>query len=156
MADTGAGKSDVWFYHLERGSLDGVLPLLVQKCLDKGWRSVIRIGSDERLEAIDSALWTYREDSFLPHGTDRDDDPETQPVILTTATANPNKADVLFLVDRAAEGAFDGYERVIRLFDGRDPDALTEAREAWKTMKQDGFPVTYWQQSPSGGWERKA
>ncbi|MEM8878912.1 MAG: DNA polymerase III subunit chi [Pseudomonadota bacterium] len=111
MADTETEKSDIWFYHLERGSLDGVLPLLVQKCLDKGWRSVIRVGSDERLEAIDSALWIYREDSFLPHGTVRDDDSETQPVILTTATTNPNKSEVLFLVDRAEEGEFNGYER---------------------------------------------
>lgn len=149
-------KSEVWFYHLERGSLDGVLPLLVQKCLDKGWEALIRVGNQERLEALDTALWSYREDSFLPHGTDREDEPETQPVLLTTATTNLNNAAVLFLVDRPDEGEFDGYERIIRLFDGRDPDALTEAREAWKAMKEDGHPVTYWQQNQSGGWEQRA
>jgi DNA polymerase-3 subunit chi len=154
MSDT--AKSDVWFYHLERGSIDGVLPRLVQKCRDKGWNALIRVGSDERLDALDTALWTFDESAFLPHGTHRDTDPETQPVLLTTATDNPNSAAALFLVDRPDEGAFGGYERIIRIFDGRDPEALTEARAAWKAMKEDGFPVTYWQQSQSGGWEKKA
>lgn len=59
---------EILFYHLERQSLESALPLLVEKSLERGWRVVVRAGSAERLDAIDTALWTYREDSFLPHG----------------------------------------------------------------------------------------
>ena len=40
------------------------------------------------------------------------------------------------------------------MFDGHDPDAVTEARAAWKALR-DGNELTYWQQD-GGRWEKKA
>lgn len=148
--------TDVLFYHLEHQPLERVLPALVEKTLERGWRAVVQAGSEERVDAIDTLLWTYREESFLPHGTKRDGDPALQPVFLTTGDDNPNGATVRFLVDGAEASELTVYARVVFLFDGRDDGAASQARAQWKIAKQKGCEVTYWQQSPEGRWEKKA
>ena len=59
---------EVWFYHLERSSLDQVLPELLEKTLQRGWRALVRSAAAERLEQLDNFLWTFREDGFCPTG----------------------------------------------------------------------------------------
>jgi DNA polymerase-3 subunit chi len=148
--------TEVLFYHLEHQPLDRVLPSLVERTLERGWRAVVQAGSEERVEALDMALWTWRDDSFLPHGTKRDGNPAVQPVYLTTEEDNPNGATVRFLVDGAETGDLSPYARVVYLFEGRDASAVARAREQWRSAKQAGCEVTYWQQSPEGRWEKKA
>ena len=148
--------TDVLFYHLERQPLERVLPSLVDRTLARGWRAVVQAGSDERVDALDTLLWTYTEESFLPHGTRKDGNAAEQPVFLTTEDENPNGAAVRFLVDGAELADHSGYERIVYLFDGNDEDAIARARAQWKAAKGAGSTVTYWQQSPEGRWENKA
>ena len=110
----------------------------------------------QRLDALDQLLWTYREDSFLAHGTDREDNAAEQPVLLTTRADNPNGSNVRFLVDVATAGDLASYERAIYLFDGNDPDAVDVARDQWKEAQGEGFQTIYWQQDADGRWQKKA
>jgi DNA polymerase III subunit chi len=148
--------TEVLFYHLEHQPLERVLPSLVERTLERGWRAVIQAGSDERLEALDTLLWTWKDDSFLPHGTLKDGNAELQPVYLTTGHDNPNGATVRFLVDGAVTADVAGYTRLVYLFDGHDPQAVEQARSEWTRAKAAGCAVTYWQQGESGRWEQKA
>ena len=148
--------TELLFYHLERRSLEAVLPQLLEKSLARGWRVVVQSSSEERVEALDAHLWTYRDDSFLPHGTFRESLVGDQPVLLTVSDDNPNQASVRFLIDRAqppADARF--YERIVVLFDGEDEEARAEARELWRTKKAEGFDVTYWQCDEHGRWQRR-
>lgn len=148
--------TEVLFYQLDRHPLDRVLPGLLERTLQRGWRAVVQAGSRERAEALDALLWTYAEESFLPHGMARDGFAAEQPVYLTANGDNPNGATVRFLVDGADADGLSVYERVVYLFDGRDEEALQAARGQWKRAKAEGFAVTYWQQNERGGWEKKA
>jgi len=148
--------TEVLFYHLERMPLERVLPELLEKCLERQWKAVVQVGSEERCEALDGQLWTYRDDTFLPHGTARDGPGQRQPVWLTTGDDNPNGAEVRFLTDGAEPSDIGSYRRVVVIFDGNDPDALDQARALWKAVKADGYDVTYWQQGERGRWEKKA
>lgn len=156
MATTASGLTEVLFYHLERQPLDKVLPALVERTLERGWRAVVQAGSQERLEAIDTLLWTWRDDSFLAHGSERDGPADDQPVFLTTTEANPNGAAVRFLVDGATLATFAGYLRVVLIFDGQDTSAVERARGQWKAAKAEGCQATYWQQTDTGRWEKRA
>lgn len=151
-----ATPADVLFYHLNNQSLEKALPSLVERTLARGWRAVVQAGSDERLEAIDMALWTYADDSFLPHGTAKAGPGDEQPVYLTTGDETPNGAGVRFLVDGAQARAFTGIERLVFMFDGHDDEAVQSARQSWKSAKAAGCTVTYWQQSPDGRWVKKS
>lgn len=148
--------ADVMFYHLETQPLERVLPGLLEKTIERGWRAVVQSGSPERLAALDQTLWTYSEDSFLAHGTAKTGHAAHQPVYLTGGDDTPNGAGVRFLVDGAVAAAFTGFERLVFLFDGQDSEALASAREQWKAAKSAGCAVTYWQQTPEGRWEKKA
>jgi DNA polymerase-3 subunit chi len=151
--------TEVWFYHLTMQPLERVLPVLLEKTVQRGWRGVVQTGADERLAALDDLLWTYSDESFLAHGTARDGDSEITPIYLTAGTENPNGAQARFLVHGADTTALtpDGeYERVLILFDGNDDDQLQAARANWKRLKEAGFGVSYWQQSEAGGWDKKA
>jgi len=147
--------AEVLFYHLEIRPLESVLPQLLEKTLERGWRAVVEVGSRERAEALDALLWTFRDDSFLPHGLAGEETDPYQPVLLTTGEDNPNGASVRFFVDRAVPKSTEGYQRVVYLFSGLDPDAVTEARLAWKALRE-GNEVTYWQQEADGRWVKKA
>ena len=150
-----AEMTEILFYHLERHPLEKILPVLVEKSLERGWKVVIEAGSEERLQRLDEVLWTYRDDAFLPHAMAGGDMEAQQPVLLTTEGHNPNGADIRFFVDRAVPAAVDGYQRVVFLFDGHDPDAIAEARAAWKDLREANA-LTYWQQDANGRWDKKA
>jgi DNA polymerase-3 subunit chi len=148
--------SEVLFYHLEGQPLERVLPQLLEKTIERGWQAVVETSSRERAEAIDALLWTYRDDSFLPHGTGRDAEAAVQPVVLTTQDGNLNAASVRFLIDGVgmpADAA--SYQRVVLIFDGEDEDALAAARTRWSEVKAQGFDTTYWQADEQGRWVKK-
>lgn len=148
--------TELWFYHLQGRSLEGVLPNLLERSLERGWRVVVQGGSEERVEALDAHLWTYRDDSFLPHGTWREAEAAAQPVLLTIHDHNPNAANVRFLIEGAdvpADAA--AYQRLVLIFDGDDEEAVAVARERWTAAKAAGHDVAYWQPDEQGRWVRK-
>lgn len=146
--------TEIGFYHLTRTSLEQALPRLLEKVLASDLRAVLRAGSAERLDLLDRHLWTYANDSFLPHGTAADGFVEDQPVLLTTGTERPNGATVLLLVE-GADPEIAGYERVIDLFDGNDPQAVAAARGRWRMRRAEGHKLVYWRQDERGRWERR-
>lgn len=149
--------TEILFYHLQRQPLEAVLPTLLQKTLERGWKAVVEVPSEERLQSLDDHLWTFSDASFLPHGSDREPDAADQPVVLTTGTGSPNGANVRFLVGGAAiPEDIGGYERIVLMFDGDDEDALARAREDWQKARNAGHAATYWQQDGGGRWEKKA
>jgi DNA polymerase-3 subunit chi len=148
--------ADVLFYHLTESPLEDALPALLEKSLERGWRAVVQTAGEERRDALDLALWTYRDESFLAHGTDREPFPGEQPVYLTVGDENPNGSAIRFLVDGAVPASVEDYERIVFMFDGSDEAQLLAAREEWKKLKAGGNSVTYWQQTPERRWERKA
>lgn len=149
--------TEVLFYHLKGQTPEQVLPALLQKSLERGWNVVVQASSEERVEALDAHLWTWRDDSFLPHGTWRDSEAARQPIILTLNEDNPNAAVVRFLVEGAAMPSDpSAYQRVVVMFDGDDPDAVAVARARWSEAKSAGFEVTYWQADERGRWLRQA
>ena len=149
--------TEILFYHLQRQPLESVLPSLLERSLERGWRVVVQMASDERVEALDAHLWTYRDESFLPHGTPRDGEAAAQPILLTTGEDNPNAATVRFLIDGTPMPAdAKSYDRIVLLFDGEDEDALAQARARWSEAKAQGFDVTYWQTDERGRWVKKA
>ncbi len=153
MSETAA--TEVLFYHLERQPLERILPNLLQRTLDRGWRAVVQVSSVERLEALDAHLWTYADDSFLPHGTAKEGGPARHPILLTTGEENANDAGVRFLLDGADMDAYAGYVRIVVIFDGRDEDAVATARAQWQRVRAQGCKATYWRQSEAGRWEQK-
>jgi DNA polymerase-3 subunit chi len=147
--------TDVLFYHLTESKLEDALPPLIDKSVERGWRVAVQMCDPELRDMLDAHLWTFREDSFLPHGTDAADMAEQQPVLLTVSNDNRNAAAVRFFIDGADAESISAYQRVVFMFDGFDQGQVEAARMQWKKLKGDGHTLTYWQQTQDGRWEKK-
>lgn len=148
--------TQVGFYHLLHWPLERALPKLLEKALEQGHRAIVLAASKDRVEDLNGVLWTYEERSWLPHGSAGDGEPAEQPIFLTSEDENPNGADVLVSVDGRAPASTEGFTRVIDMFDGRNEAMLAAARQRWRGYLDQGFELTYWQQTEAGGWEKKA
>ena len=149
--------TEILFYQLQRQPLEAVLPTLIVRSRAKGWRVAIQGMTEERLSSLDDILWTFSEESFLPHGLEGRDNPADQPILLTLSAENRNGAEIRFLIEGAPEPEdAERYQRLVVLFDGRHEESLANARVQWKRLKDSGHAVTYWQQETDGRWERKA
>ena len=143
--------AEILFYHLERGRLEDVLPGLLEKTRERGWRAIVRTCDEARVEHLDDVLWSYRDESFLPHGRNAE-----QPIWITDSN-DANGAEILFLVDGVVTkpALLDAFTRCVMIFDGRNDDALREARGFWKSVKDALLDATYWKQSPEGRWQKQ-
>lgn len=140
-----------WFYHIEQGSVDAAIAPLIEKCLERKWRVVVT-GHEDTVERLDRTLWTWRDDSFVPHGRGRTD-AEKHPVLLSTEAVPTNGAKVVVLLDGADADA-NLFERVMVVFDGQDETARGKARQQFKAALDAGAPARYFQQD-RGGWAEK-
>src|SRR4030088_3637955 len=91
----GAMATEVNFYHLTRSSLKAALPRLLAKTLQAGERAVVMLGSPERVDALNTHLWTYDPNGFLPHGAAKDGDADRQPGWLAPLDEKPHRARFL-------------------------------------------------------------
>ena len=148
--------SDINFYHLTARPLEWALPKLLERTLEGGNRAVIMLSGAERVDALNALLWTYDANSWLPHGSEKDGSAAEQPIWLTIHDENPNGANFLFLADGAASASVGEFARVFELLDGRDEDAVRAARCHWKTYKEAGHALSYWQQDERGHWIKAA
>ncbi|MBE6467126.1 MAG: DNA polymerase III subunit chi [Alphaproteobacteria bacterium] len=146
------------FYHLQKSDIETTLPKLLDKAYATGKKIVLKVGNEERVEFLNTHLWTYDEQSFLPHGSKKDGNAESQPIWLTSQDDNPNSATILFLVDGARYEAdkISSFERVLNIFDDNDKEALNWSREFWKQLKAQDNECYYWQQDEKGSWQQKA
>lgn len=147
--------ADIRFYHLTRRTAEQALPELVDRAYGKGHKILIRCGSTPEVGRLNDHLWTFHPDAFLPHGTEAESFPEQQPVFLTSGNDNPGKADVLMLMPGADSSSIDEFQLCCVLLDGNDETQIASARTLWKTWKEAGHAITYWQQTDAGKWQQK-
>lgn len=156
----GSGSSEVRFYQLQRATLAEALPRLVEKARAAGMRVVVQVTTAERRGEIDELLWTYDDESFLPHVTDADADAAQADILVALAPQAPpppGRAEALFLIDGAAlPDEPTAYARVLLVFDGADEEATQLARERWRAVKAAGLDASYWAQDEGGRWIEKA
>lgn len=145
------------FYHLQRSPLEQVLPKLCEKAYSTGKRIKIQLGTEERVSFVNSLLWTYNEESFLPHGSKKDGFSEEQPIFISADENNPNGAVLLVLADGAMPSLeiLQQYERVLNIFDGTNETSLNAARNYWKQIRELNGDLHYWQQNEHGVFEQK-
>jgi DNA polymerase III subunit chi len=143
--------TEIGFYHLTRSTLAQALPLLLTRTLAAGRRALV-LGPESGLEAVSAALWA--QPAWLPDGKAADGDADLQLIWLSADPEPLNGARFLFMVEGAETDRLADFDRVFDLFDGNNSEAVAAARIRWKTAKEAGHTLTYWQQTDSS-WQKK-
>ena len=146
---------NISFYHLTSTPMQRALPKLLEKIVGSGHRALVVTSSEEEAEQLNQLLWTYDQDSFLPHGSLKDGRAEDQPILLSSEAKPLNNANILLITHGQMAGQTERFERVLGMFDGNNAEAVAAARTRWTVYKNAGHTLTYQQQTAAGGWEQK-
>jgi DNA polymerase-3 subunit chi len=137
------------FYHLAASPLERVLPRICERLLDGGERLLIVTEAD-RLDALDTLLWSYARDSFLPHGRSGQADAEGQPILLSAMPEAANGAENIALADGQWRDEALAFQRAFYFLDHGHLDA---ARASWRALKdRPEVERRYWKQDEAGKW----
>jgi DNA polymerase-3 subunit chi len=148
--------TDIRFYHMEQATLDQALPMIVMKAWQSGENVMVRVPDKREASRLNDLLWSFRGDSFIPHGMDGDKHADQQPVFVTVNDENVNEANILILTHGCTHPSVGDFKMTCEMLDGRVESQITDARSRWKTYKDDGHDLTYWQQDENGKWGKKA
>ncbi len=129
--------------------------MLLFKTLARGQRALVKLVDADSVEKWNEHLWAYEPESFLPHGSIEDPEPEEQPIFLTHLDENPGRAEYLFLIEGADRTDLEPFDRVVILFDGTDKAVLDATRRKWKLLRETPAGLSYWHQDPAGRWNQK-
>ena len=132
------------FYHLTRVPLEKVLPSIAERVLASGERLVIVAEDDNILTRIDALLWSYKPESFLPHGRGED-----QPILLTADAGDAAAQNIALIDGQWRDGALT-FARAFYFFDSQSIDS---ARTAWRGLAdRSEVERHYWKQDDAGRW----
>lgn len=102
---TEVAATQVDFYHLHSDSVRQ-MQLFCCRLVDKAWQlghTVCILAADaEQASQLDDLLWTWRDDSFLPHGLAASSDSQRDPVIITHTVHDVVQTDLLVNVGNSS------------------------------------------------------
>ena len=147
----------IGFYQLGEAGVNDAVLMLVQKAFGTGKKMLI-LCPNPAAAAIDDALWSHDQNSWLPHGLDTASGAELASVwVSSDMTSNPIGADCVMLLHGSEPDSWAGFERGFVVFDGKSDAQLQQARSQWQKWKsRSETELAYFAQTASGGWEKKA
>ncbi|GAB4361861.1 MAG: DNA polymerase III subunit chi [Gammaproteobacteria bacterium] len=113
---------------------------LAEKAYSRGHRIFIHARDRDQAQQLDDLLWTYRQESFLPHALCGDELADESPIQIGHDTEPSGHCDVLINLSGEVPGFFSRFERVAELV-GSDPGARERSREAFRFYKDRGYPL---------------
>ncbi len=112
---------------------------LTQKALDHNLHVYIHTDSPETVEQLDDLLWTWNEDSFIPHGLARD---EGVKVVLGYDYEPIEQCDYLINLSNGRPTFFGRFERMAEILD-QDQEILTKGRDRYRFYQDRGYKLDY-------------
>lgn len=144
--------AEIRFYHLQKTAEEFAVAQIATKALASGKRVFIRAADAVQAEVLNGALWTYRADSFVPHGTSKDGHASRQPVFIGADNEVPNDAKIFIMTSACVEEPMDGFDLRCEMLCEANKEP---ARARWRAYKEQGHTVTYWLETPEGGWVKQ-
>lgn len=139
--------AEITFYQVDETIIKSLAPLLL-KILDEKKKVLIFCSNPSQSKEIDSSLWSYGRNKFIPHVTiaDQDFKMERQPILISDKEENTNKADYLVFIDKPSDAFIKSFQRVFYFFEENN---RTAAEKISKTIK----PKNCYQKI-NGKWEK--
>ena len=118
---------------------------IVEKAYSSDLRVHIVCGKDAEAEHIDRELWTWKQDTFIPHNLIKKLDSDIiEPVLINSDISFPNEAEFLILYDPVNEAYLKKYKFVIDFAETYDPEKLKHSRHRYKEMRdQPDFDLEF-------------
>lgn len=133
------------FYSLQPNSHGNYLQLacrLVERICADHLRILVYCPDSEQAQLFDRLLWTFHQDSFLPHGLVGSVDPQWTPVLISSDGQPETEQQVLLNLSLEIPVFFERFERVCELID-HSPERIATGRERFRQYRERGFPLEH-------------
>lgn len=128
------------FYILEEASGQTSLQFAC-KLIEKAWADqqqvYIHTHSREEAERLDTLLWTYRDDSFLPHNLYQATDDLPPPIQIGFAEPPKHHQNLLLNLNQEIPAFYKQFSRIIEIVFS-DPHVQQLARERYRHYRDQG------------------
>lgn len=127
---------NVHFYIIKRGHRERIACRIAEKAVAQGHRVHVRVASRRAAESLDAQMWTFRDQSFLPHSLGE----STSPHIRVTIHDEwlPEERDVLINLADDMPEEYDSFSRVAEVV-GPDDDTKGHGRTRFRQYRELGF-----------------
>ena len=149
--------TQIIFYSTAPLQVEKTLFALLEKSLEKGNKSLLLFKDKEKCLSVNEQLWTYKQNSFLPHISEDDQiyDNIDVPVYLSTKNENPFKAELLFSIDGFLPDNIDHFERVIIIIDVNDELLNEKYKNYYLDINKNFEDIVFYKSDDNGKWIEK-
>jgi len=131
------------FYLLEESSIPHRLDFacrLIEKAYKHKHRIYVHVESVDDAHLLDEILWTYRDDSFLPHHIHGEGPTPTPPIQIGYTKAPEKERDILLNLSSNIPEFYLQFKRVLEIVIN-NPNAQTIARQRYREYRSKGFDI---------------
>jgi DNA polymerase III subunit chi len=136
---------------LDRAALSLAMARFINARVSDGRRVALRVSDDRKAARWDQFLWTWDDQSFLPHSVLGAQWPADEPVTVATRLPPATPDMILICLDEVPLGDLDGYDDVYELVDRNTDEGVERARERWSAWKATGRTQEYRRDWATGG-----
>ena len=129
------------FYVLQEQSPDGRFKLacrIVEKAYRLGHRVYVRTGNSDDTNVLDDLLWTFSQNSFVPHQLSTESDSQGSPVVIGEHPSAAKGTDVVISVADGPVSDFTSYLRIVEIV-GYEDDEKASGRNRFRYYREHGM-----------------
>ena len=129
------------FYVLQKQSPGGRFKLacrIVEKAYRLGHRVYVRTGNSDDTNVLDDLLWTFSQNSFVPHQLSAESDSRESPVVIGEHPPTAGDTDVVISVADGPVSDFTSYLRIVEIV-GYEDDEKASGRNRFRYYREHGM-----------------
>ena len=136
----------VYFYNSSQRDIIADISWLTEKLYKERNRIVVYCKDQETVELINTFLWRYKEDVFIPHSVEKNEQSIIDPVLITTEVDQNHNYNVLLAINGVLINEKDwlNFATVYYFFDNKENKEKENARLMWKSFSALDITCKYW------------
>ena len=130
--------------------------MLCEKAVSAGHLLYVHAPDATQADAIDGALWSFRQNSFIAHErfTGEAITAPQPPVLIGGVEPPDSHHGILVNLGGDVPHWFSSFERVLEIV-GADEKRRAQSRERYRFYRERGYELKTFEQSPEGGWKAR-
>lgn len=131
----------ITFYILQNQTAAGLFTFVckfLEKIYKQNHTALVQLANNADAATLDQLLWTYDDNSFIPHALSHEPEAKTAPIILGHGEPHPHNHDVF--VNLTADIFEINSKRIVEIVPNQDP-WLTQSRQKFVRYRELGFEI---------------
>lgn len=117
---------------------------LIEKAFGRGHLIYVHMDSEDQAQELDTLLWEFNPEAFIPHAIDGLIDDEDVPVVIGYGGDHNGPKDVLVNLGKDIPPFHADFNRITEIVINEE-SAKQTSREHWKTYKEAGYELKHHQ-----------